>query len=224
MEKFQDLIEKIKENPKFLIGAGFFVILVTGWLWMASLGPGDKSINNEVSPSPVISVPISEVLDSPLVSPTGLYTEWISYVGSNFGLRHPQIWQEQPAYITTGGIALTLAPFDNPSDVFFPRFSVRVTPLWSEEALNQRIDQLNSVYKLNKTQTTFHGNPSVRLDGILDVTFVTGNPDQKKVHKTIMYVTLPNNSAEVEYAYFEDEDKNNNVSIINEMLDSLEFK
>lgn len=220
MDKVYDFL---RERPKLAVG--LLVVLII--LVIINIGLSQNRTQSVKEAPTVIPTATNSGFNnnSPaeeaavITSESGL----ITHTTSGYSISYPSDWSSQDNTVSGGGSSFVLLPYNRPSDVDFPRLTVEETPLRSADLLNQKISQLQNLYTLTRSTVNFQNISSTELDGILRLQWLSGNPQQKPVHKTILFFNQGNSTYVIEYAYFEDDQAQNNLTMINQIINSLKF-
>lgn len=149
-------------------------------------------------------------------------TNWTTHKTSQYTLTYPPNWKPQELQIVGGGTIFTVRPATAANGDYFPRIDVESYPTNPKVTLQQKADFLSG-YKLTKTSTTFHGIPAIQLSGTMAIKLDVGNPQQKPIHKTIIFLEKSGWIYEIKYAYYEDLNEQQTLRLINNALDTLKL-
>ena len=217
-------------RPRLMVGAGVGIILIVILsLVMSSKNSSSTQNLNTLQPTqsfsdtPTVSPANSDNNNSSIVTITptpGVET----HIAGGYQMVYPASWNEQNNSVVGGGSSFILMPTDKPEDEYFPRITFEVTPLRPPDAITAKEAQLQKIYNLAQSNVRFHDISATKLDGILNFHWDSGNPSQKPVHKTILIFNQGNYTYVVEYAYFDDGSASAYLDLLNQMLDSFQFK
>ncbi|GEM_PF-6449842 len=202
-----------------LIGGGIFLLIVLFLVFSqrANQTPKPQVIN----PNQERIVPTVVPYHSQIFNPDNI--AWQAHKTGKYEVRYPSDWKPQEILILNGGTSFTVHPSSAASNDFFPRIDIEIFPSNPQVTMQDRIKPL-AWMKLHETRTVFHGVSGLMLSGRLPIKFDVGNPENKPVHKTYIYLEKEGYIYVIKYSHYEDADTQRSLGIINATLNSFTFR
>lgn len=147
--------------------------------------------------------------------------EWTTGDNPRYSIKFPPDWKPEITEVAGGGTHVFLhSPTSN--NRFFPRIDIEEAPLDPTKTFEKRMEQLTGLSpdNLSTTKTVFRGVETTQISEVLPIADTKGNP----VHKTFLFFEKDNHSYAISLAYFDDENKEKNLLVLLQILNSMTIK
>lgn len=222
------MLKNIKKK-KVLLAALFFIIPFTAFALQSyfSFAPQQSHSTNQQGqsdPAPTGLTPYPTFPYFTALTDTNLPPapdEWTTGDNPRYTIKFPPDWTPEITEVEGGGTHVFLHT-PTSTNRFFPRIDIEEAPIDPAITFEQRMEQLTGLSpdNLSQTKTVFRGVQTTQVSEVLPITDTQGNP----VHKTFLFFEKDNHSYAISIAYFDDENKEKNLLVLLQILNSMTIK
>lgn len=206
MQRLESFFLRFDWKKTTLLLTGFLCILIFFLLFSSFR----KNSTNKTSTKNTPSVPQSEYR---YIAPD-----------SSFSFIYPISWTTVVRPVAGGGTSILLHPSDKTA--YFPELYIESSQFQASgsSSIDSRIKNLINLYHSPLVkQIQFQGYPAEELDINLSLTFVSPAINQKPITKTFIFSTYGTRLYVIEYAYYNDEKKDQAKNSVNKILSTFQF-
>lgn len=222
------MLKHIK-NKKILLGVLLFIpftafALQSYFFYAPTQSPPTNQPQGQSSPTPTglmvyPTFPYFTALTDTNLPPVP--NEWTTGDNPRYTIQFPPDWTPEITEVEGGGTHVFLHP-PSSNNRFFPRIDIEEAPIDPSVNLEKRMEQLTGLSpdNLSTTKTVFRSVETTQISEVLPITDTKGNP----VHKTFLFFEKDNHSYALSIAYFDDENKEKNLLVLLQILNSMTIK